>query len=132
MTDDPKQIVAVGYDEIASRYLAWSGLVPSPERMRYLRRLLDLLAPGAQVLDLGCGAGVPMTQALAERCTVTGVDISGEQIELARRYVPDATFIHADITALDLPRDSFDAVVAFYSLTHVPRAAHTGLLGRIA
>jgi SAM-dependent methyltransferase len=132
MTDDPKRIVAAGYDEVAMRYLAWSGLTPSPERMRYLGRLLGLLRPAAAVLDLGCGAGVPVTQALAERCTVTGVDISGEQIELARRYVPDATFIQADMDALDFPDSSFDAVVAFYSLIHVPRAGHATLLGRIA
>jgi cyclopropane fatty-acyl-phospholipid synthase-like methyltransferase len=132
MTRGPKQIVADGYDEIAPRYLAWSALAPSPERMRYLGRLLGLLPLGAEVLELGCGAGVPVTQALAERCRVTGVDISAEQIELAERYVPDAAFIRADMAALDFPPGSFDAVVAFYSLTHVPRAEHAGLLTRIA
>src|SRR5690242_20106765 len=118
MAVDPKQIVADGYDDIAPRYLAWSALAPSPERMRYLDRLLDLLPAGAGVLDLRCG--------------VTGVDISAEQIDLAERYVPDATFIRADMAALDFAPGSFDAVVAFYSLTHVPRAEHAGLLRRIA
>ena len=132
MTQDPKKIVADGYDEIAGHYLAWSALDPSPERMRSLRQLLDLLPAGAEVLELGCGAGIPVTQALAERCRVTGVDISAEQIALAERHVPDATFIRADMTALDFPAGSFDAVVAFYALIHVPRAEHAGLLGRIA
>src|SRR5262245_60141619 len=108
MTQNPKKIVADGYDEIAQRYLAWSALDPSPERMRYLGRLLDLLPAGAEVLELGCGAGVPVTQALAERWRVTGVDISAEQIALAEQHVPDATFIHADMTTLDLPAGSFD------------------------
>jgi SAM-dependent methyltransferase len=132
MTGDPKKIVADGYDEIAQRYLAWSALDPSPERMRYLGRLLDLLPSGAEVLELGCGAGVPVTQALAEHCRVTGVDISAEQIALAERHVPDATFIRADITTLGFPAGSFDAVVAFYTLIHVPRAEHAALLARIA
>src|SRR5262245_30575553 len=127
-----KRIVADGYDEIAQRYLAWSALRPSPERMRSLGQLLDLLPGGAEVLELGCGAGVPVTHALAERGRVTGVDISAEQIALAERYVPDATFIHADMTTLDFAPGSFDAVVAFYTLTHVPRAEHSGLLERIA
>jgi SAM-dependent methyltransferase len=131
MTQDPKKIVAEGYDEIAQRYLAWSALNPSRERMRYLRQLLDMLPAGAEVLELGCGAGVPITQALAERCRVTGVDISAEQIALAERHVPDARFIRADVTTLDFPPGSFDAVVAFYALIHIPRAEHAMLLGRI-
>jgi SAM-dependent methyltransferase len=132
MPHDPKKIVADGYDEIAQRYLAWSALRPSPERMRSLGQLLDLLPSGAEMLELGCGAGVPVTQALAQRGRVTGVDISAEQIALAERYVPDATFIHADMTTLDFAPGSFDAVVAFYALTHIPRTEHSGLLGRIA
>jgi SAM-dependent methyltransferase len=132
MSDDPKRIVANSYDEIAPRYLAWSGPDSSPERMRYLKRLLDLLPASAEVLELGCGAGVPVTQALAERHRVTGVDIAAKQIELAQRYVPGATFIHADMTTLEFPPGSFDAVVAFYSLTHVPRAEQAALLSRIA
>jgi SAM-dependent methyltransferase len=132
MAGDPKKIVTDGYDQIAQRYLAWSALDPSPERMRYLARLLDLLPAGAEVLELGCGAGVPVTQALAERCRVTGVDISAEQIALAERLVPDATFIQSDITTLDFPAGSFDAVVSFYTLIHIPRAEHAGLLGSIA
>jgi SAM-dependent methyltransferase len=132
MTEDPKKIVADGYDQVAQRYMAWSALAPSPERMRNLSRLLDLLPGGAEVLELGCGAGVPVTQALAERGRVTGVDISAEQIALAERLVPDATFIQADMTELDFPAESFDAVVGFYTLIHVPREQHAGLLRRIA
>ncbi len=121
MTHNPKRIVAEGYDEIAQRYLAWSAFAPSPERMQQLARLLDLLPPDAVVLELGCGAGVPVTQALAERSRVTGVDISAEQIALAERYVPDATFLRADMTTLDFAAGSFDAVVSFYCA--YPRAA---------
>src|SRR5262245_35818011 len=121
MTDDPKRIVAEGYDAIAQRYFAWSDLDPSSQRMRYLSRLLELLTPAAEVLELGCGAGIPVTRALAETCLVTGVDISAAQIELARQHVPGATLIHTDMTQLDFPPASFDAVVAFYALIHVPR-----------
>jgi len=90
---EPIQIVAEGYDEIAHRYLDWSATAPI--RLRYLEQLLELLAPGSDVLELGCGAGEPVTRRLAER------------------------------------HPSFDAVVAFYSLTHVPRSHHADLIGRI-
>jgi cyclopropane fatty-acyl-phospholipid synthase-like methyltransferase len=132
MSSDPKQIVAAGYDEIAETYLAWSALAPSPQRMQQLHRLLELLPPGTDVLELGCGAGIPVTQALAERGNVIGIDISTEQLMLAERHVPDAQLIHADMVALDFDAETFDAVVAFYALTHVPRDEHAGLLERIA
>jgi cyclopropane fatty-acyl-phospholipid synthase-like methyltransferase len=128
---DPKQVVAAGYDAMAERYLAWSDLRPSAARLRYLA-LADALIPvGADVLDLGCGAGIPMTATLAAGRTVTGVDISAAQIALARANVPSASFIQADLSNLQLSSGSFDAVVAFYSLTHVPRAEHAALFGRI-
>jgi SAM-dependent methyltransferase len=128
---DPKRIVAAGYDEIAVRYLAWSDLRPSPTRLRYLALALELIPAGSDVLELGCGAGIPMTVALAEGRAVTGVDISATQLEMARRNVPTATFIQADMTTLAFDPASFDAVVAFYSLTHVPRDEQIALLGRI-
>jgi SAM-dependent methyltransferase len=128
---DPKRIVAEGYDAISDRYLAWSDLRPSPTRLRYLALALELIPAGSDVLELGCGAGIPMTAALAEGRTVTGIDISATQIAAARRNVPGATFTKADMTALDFEPASFDAVVAFYALTHVPRDEQGDLLARI-
>ena len=128
---DPKRIVAEGYDAIAERYLAWSDLRPSPTRLRYLALALEVIPPGSDVLELGCGAGIPMTAALADGRTVTGVDISTTQLEMARRNVPGATFILADMTTLDFEPGTFDAVVAFYTLTHVPRDEGAELIGRI-
>jgi SAM-dependent methyltransferase len=129
---DPKSLVAAGYDAIAERYLAWSGLRPSPVRKRYLALADALIPSGADVLELGCGAGLPMTATLARGRRLTGVDISAVQIDLARTNVPSATFIQADLTALGLEPATFDAVVAFYALTHVPRSQHAGLFRRIA
>ena len=98
---DPREVVARGYDEVAERFLEWSPLRPSEARLAYLARACELIPSGARVLELGCGAGIPMTATLAEGREVTGVDISGTQIEMARRNVPAATFLHADMTALD-------------------------------
>src|SRR5690348_1787636 len=113
---DPKQIVAQGFDIIAECYVEWSRHTRVEERERYTSLIVDRLPQGAYVLDLGCGMGVPTTATLAQHFTVTGVDISAHQIELARQKVPQATFIQSDISLLDFPSHSFDAVVAFYSL----------------
>jgi SAM-dependent methyltransferase len=128
---DPKEIVAQGYDRIGARYAAWTSRSLADPRSRYTALLLDHLPQGAAVLDLGCGAGIPTTCELAARFTVTGVDISAEQVERARRNVPGARFLHADMTALDLPPESFEAIVAFYSIIHVPRDEQAALLAKI-
>lgn len=128
---DPKRIVERGYDVIADRYLAWSGDRPSPTRQRALDLVIAELATHAEVLELGCGAGVPMTATLAARHRVHGIDISARQIVLATKNVPGASFQQADMASVDFAEDSYDAVVAFYALTHLPRNEQGPLLERI-
>lgn len=72
------------------------------------------------MLDLGCGCGVPATAILAGQHAVTGVDVSPVQIARARRLVPAAEFQCADMSSIDFPPHSFAAVVAFFSIIHVP------------
>ena len=129
---DPERIVADGYDIIAARYAQQAVESERSDRDDYTEMLLERLPAGSDVLDLGCGAGLPTTAQLARRFTVTGVDISPRQVERARVNVPDATFINADMTEMDLPASSFDAVAAFYSIIHVPRNKHAALIRSIA
>ena len=128
---DPKEIVARGYDAIALRYAEWAGQVASPA-LEWLRDLDARLPDGADVLELGCGRGVPVTRHLARRHRVTGVDISAVQIELARHHVPEASFMHADALDLDVAHGSLDAVVALYFFGHVPRQEQRELIGCIS
>ncbi|MDR6954458.1 SAM-dependent methyltransferase [Ancylobacter sp. 3268] len=52
----------------------------------WLARFRALLPPGAEVLDLGCGPGVPIARHLVEHGhPVTGIDSAPEMIELFRR-----------------------------------------------
>lgn len=129
---DPRRIVREGYDEIASRFADWNERVVSAERDRLIDWLLERLPEGARVLDLGCGNGWPVTERLATRFDVTGVDISGEQIARARERVPTARFMQADMTGLDLPDNHFDAVVAAFSIIHLPRDEHAALFASVA
>jgi 2-polyprenyl-3-methyl-5-hydroxy-6-metoxy-1,4-benzoquinol methylase len=116
---------------MAEQYLA-SKDPEDPLALKALEDLASLLPKDAAVLDLGCGAGVPVTRWLADRgFAVTGVDVSAKQLELARKYVPDGTFLRADMTEVVFGPESFAAVVAFHSIIHVPRTEHPALLKRI-
>jgi SAM-dependent methyltransferase len=129
---DPKQIVETGYDRIAERYLEWTRQDSPGKREEYASLLLKELPPGARVLELGCGAGVPATKILAQRFQVTAVDISARQISLARQNVPQAHFVQADMAELDLPPDSYHGVIALYAIWHLPRDEQPRLLSDIA
>jgi cyclopropane fatty-acyl-phospholipid synthase-like methyltransferase len=83
------------------------------------------------VLELGSGAGVSSTRMLAERSSLTGVDISAEQVRRASERVPGADFLHGDLTRVSFEPGSFDAVVSFYVFNHVPREELGPLLERI-
>ena len=127
---DPKEIVARGYDAIALRYAEWAGQVAGPQ-LEWVRDFTERLADGSDILELGCGRGVPATRELARRHRVTGVDISGVQIELARHHVPEASFVHADATELEIAALSLDAVVALSVFGHIPAREQAPLIERI-
>ncbi|HKP18324.1 MAG TPA: class I SAM-dependent methyltransferase [Gaiellaceae bacterium] len=128
----PQELVARGYDAAADAFAAWQRQVKGSTRLERLDELLGLLPARPDVLELGSGAAVRSTRILAERARLVGVDISAEQVRRARERVPAAQFVHADLTELELEPATFDAVVAFYVLNHVPREQLAGLLRRIA
>jgi SAM-dependent methyltransferase len=131
MTNDPISLVARGYDLMAETYLA--RFERSEVRDSWLKQLIALAPERARALDLGCGAGLPAARELAARgFEVVGVDGSARQIALAARNVPQARFIRADMASVEFAPASFDAISAFYAITHIPRAAHAALLRRIA
>lgn len=131
MADPRTQLVARGYDAIGETFAEWRERILGDPRREWEDELTSRLAPGARVLDLGCGGGAPETMRLAERFRVTGIDISRNQVDRARAAVPEAEFLCADFTELELPAGSFDAAVAFYSFNHVPRELLAPLLVRI-
>lgn len=120
-----KNLVKAGYNQIAGRYL--EARTRDSADIRLLDDLMSRLPEKAKVLDAGCGAGLPVARILSERLEVTGVDFSAAQVELARRNVPDADFLCQDITQLDFPDSTFDAICSYYAIIHIPRQEHAAL-----
>jgi len=112
---------AARFDAIGSTY---DDVFPHKDgQLRAGELLLRRLPRGARVLDVGCGTGLPTAhQFAAAGCTVTGIDFSEVMLDLARRNVPEATFVRRDVSDLGADLGGFDAVVAFFSLLMLPRA----------
>ena len=130
VADERKQTVEAGYDALADNFGEWMARVEGDPWQRFLDELAGRLPAGARVLDLGCGNGAKIAR-VADRFDVTAVDISEQQLRLARVAVPEASFVQADFTELDLPTEELDAVTALYSIVHVPREEQPALFARI-
>jgi SAM-dependent methyltransferase len=88
--------------------------------------LVESLSPGARVLDLGCGTGLPTARQLVDGgLRVTGVDLSSGMLAQARANVPEAELLQADMADIvdggALAPGSFAGVAAFFSLLMLPR-----------
>ena len=125
-----RDIVRRGYDAIAARYATWK--IEGNPAEALIRDLDSRLPDGADVVELGSGNGRPGAAILSVRHRYIGVDISQEQLARARALLPAVEFVLADYTELEFEPESFDAVAAILTLTHVPREEHGALLARIA
>jgi ubiquinone/menaquinone biosynthesis C-methylase UbiE len=124
-----EDVVKKGYDKIAEVYQADRRRLGN---MKQLREFAGLLPKNAKVLDVGCGAGVPVARFLVESgFHVVGIDFSEEMLKLARKNVAQAEFISKNMTRLDFVDDSFDGLTAFYSIIHVPREKHSDLFASL-
>jgi SAM-dependent methyltransferase len=84
-----------------------------------------VLAPGARLLEVGCGAGAVLAVLGQEFPGVRlfGVDREPKQLEFAREHLKrsgiDATLVEADALALPFDDASFDHVWMMWFLEHV-------------
>lgn len=119
-------MVRAGYAKMARQYLAERGRLKTD---KYVHQLLKYLPENATILDLGCGAGVPVDDILlAAGHSVVGIDIASEQIKLAKKNCPWGEYLVGDITQLKRDQYRVDAIVSFYTIFHVPRREQGVLL----
>jgi len=127
--DDFRKIVKSSYNSCAQNYSDDRDLFKNE---KYLEDLTKKLSKGVNILDIGCGSGVPIDKYLIEHeFTVTGIDISEEQINLAQKKLPSGQFLIKDMTEVNFPVNSFDAIVSFYAIFHIPRVKHLTLLKKL-
>lgn len=115
---DKSQFIIPTYNKIADTYTRqyFNDLTDLP----YIDKFINKISQGAKILDIGCGPGT-FTKYLREKgFDVQGIDLSEEMIKIARRKIPDVDFKLMDMRKLEFEENSFDALLAAYSLIHIP------------
>ncbi len=99
---------------------------------RWLTRFGDALPRGSRVLDLGCGAGEPISSWLiAEGFRLTGLDFSPRMLDIARTRWPQGDWRDGDMRQLDLG-ERFDGIIAWNSFFHLSPDEQRAALPRLA
>lgn len=130
LTDEATQATQRAYEAAAERYRArWHHVDALADERE---GLIDRLAPGGRVLDVGCGTGRDVLAFVVAGVDVVGLDRSPAM--LATPGLPDRVVV-ADMRAIPLADRSVDGWWAVASLLHLDRAgfrATLAELGRIS
>ena len=100
---------------------SYSNSNPNPadfidEFLEYLRK-----GKGKTVPDLGSGPGINAGYMHSKSFQVIGIDLSEKMVEYARSRYPNIDFRLGDMTKLPFPANSFDGILAPYSLIHLTK-----------
>lgn len=124
-TEDPSR----GWEAVAAEFAARRSRIGAATVRAWAR----CLPPGATVLDLGCGDGVPISQALVEDgFEVYGIDASPTLVAAFRRRSPGAPAACEAVEPSSFFGRTFDGVVAVGLLFLLPAEAQRDLLHRVA
>jgi ubiquinone/menaquinone biosynthesis C-methylase UbiE len=109
-------------------------LDPEPAWRDFVEHVVESLdvGPGTRIWDVGCGAGAFLYPLWENGYIVGGVDDSEARIALARRAMPQGTFVVGQPAAVD-PAEPWDVVITsrgFAACADLDRAR--GLLARMA
>ena len=106
-----------GYDLIADWYPSDRGISVG------VKEALTAVAPlpsGSRVLDVGCGNGFPITDALVKAgYCVVGFDGSRGMLARFRLNLPDTPSVRGDARACPFVDEAFDAAISWGMLFHL-------------
>ncbi len=114
---------AVGiFDKYAEQYAR--KYADHPAYVASYQRLIDLLpAEGARILDIACGPGLASAYLLQHipSLNITGIDLSGRMLALARTHAPLARFERRDCRRLADLEERYDGLVCGFFVPYLAR-----------
>jgi 2-polyprenyl-3-methyl-5-hydroxy-6-metoxy-1,4-benzoquinol methylase len=127
MKNDPTN----GYEAIAQDFIAYRK--KSAIGAEAVRSWAHTLVPKARILDLGCGNGIPITEALVkDGYTLFGIDASPTLIASYREHFPDLTAACEPVETSDYFDRSFDGVVAWGLMFLLSESVQSELIRRVS
>lgn len=118
-----------GYEDVAAEYIRRR----SDIGVQTIRAWSRTLPPGASILDLGCGHGVPISQALIQDgFDLYGVDASRTLVGEFRRRFPQVPVAHEAVEDSSFFNRSFDAVIAVGLMFLLTPDQQVSLIQRVA
>ena len=122
-----------GYEEIAAIFISGRGRNHSGVGASVVADWSQKLPDRATVLDLGCGNGVPISQALIERgFNVYGVDASARMVAAFRARFPTVPVECAAVEDSDFFGRTFDGVVAWGLFFLLDGEVQSRLIAKVA
>lgn len=106
--------MAYDFDKIARTYDRLNRVMTLGLDCRWRKHAVRGLK--GEVLDVACGTGDMMVELTKRGAVATGVDISEEMLTIAKRKLPQSTFLFANAENLPFEDATFDAVTCAFGV----------------
>lgn len=123
----PEPTMAMVDDDQVRDYADAGADIMAPTHLFHTAQACTVIAPGDRVLDLACGPAVQLAHLASLRpdAQFVGVDLSEQMLQRAQAHIDELGLTNValqrgDITDLEEPDHSFDAIVSAMSLHHLP------------
>jgi SAM-dependent methyltransferase len=126
-----------GYEGMAAEFLARRGNPQTRSEgtigVKAVRKWAQSLPPGATVIDLGCGAGFPITEVLVtEGLNVYAIDAAPSFVAAFRRNLPGIPVACEGVEDCTFFDRTFEGVLAWGLMFLLPAEEQRRLIQRIA
>jgi 2-polyprenyl-3-methyl-5-hydroxy-6-metoxy-1,4-benzoquinol methylase len=115
------ELTKKAYDKTANKYHAHfkNEIIQKEYDQLLLDKFSNMLTANSLICDAGCGPSGHIGKYLVDKGHhVVGIDISQKCIEIATSYNPKIDFKVMDMMSTDFKSNSFDAIIAFYSIIY--------------
>jgi len=119
-----------GYEKIASEYISARSEFPIGTSL--VREWAKSLSPHSKILDIGCGNGIPVTQAAIDSGhSLFAIDASQSMIQAFTDHFPHATAKCEPVEHSDFFEEKFDGVIAIGIIFLLEKLEQIAMIRRV-